>query len=98
MSTITINGERVEMPMPPLMSNLELRTRMIQAITRGDLYCACVCQIAMDGHPGRNTWERLDLLLKMDLFREYRGSVVGGPWHREKAQLELLRQSQAGAA
>jgi hypothetical protein len=96
MTTITINGDRVEIPAPPLMSNDQLCVLLTHAAVAGDLYTCAVCEIAIQGHPRITTCERLDTAQREQLHREYL-APDGRSWYRERAQFELLRQSQAGA-
>lgn len=96
MSTITINGERIEVPMPRLLSGDELRELAMQARSVGDLYTCAVCQIAIYGYPHIGTWDHLDARAKNTLHREYLASD-GCSWYREKAQLEMMQRALAGA-
>lgn len=97
MSKVTINGEPVAIPALPLMSNQQLQFALMAAALVGDLYTCAVCEIAMNGHPRTRTWVLLDTQCKQQLHREYMGPH-GLTWHREHAQLEMLRRSQTGAA
>jgi hypothetical protein len=95
MSKITINGQRVEIPPLPVMTDQQLQCALIAAALGGDLYTCAICEIAMHGFPRTRTWEQLIMPLKQQLHREYL-NADGVSWQRERAQLVMLRR--AGAA
>lgn len=97
MSNITINGEVVDVPLPPVMTNQQLHSALIAAALAGDLYTCAVCEIAMQGYPRTITWEDLATPLKSRLHRDYL-NPGGRSWQRERAQFEMLRRASLGAA
>lgn len=96
MSNVTINGERVEIPMAEMLSNEQIQSLAAHAAADGDLYTCAVCQIAIYAYPYFATWERLDTAAKSQLHREYLAPDARS-WYPERAQFELLRRASGAA-